>query len=512
MTVARIYARFSTERQDITSIADQLRVCRAHAVAQGWRIAAEYSDEAISGAALGNRPGAQAALRDLQHGEALLVNDLTRLARSQDLGPMIARLRFRGVRVIGAQDGFDSTSRTAGMQAGLSGIMSEEFRRQIADRTHSSAVTRARTGGKIGGKVYEDPAIVREIFERFDRGEGLRAIAGDLNARGVPSPGATWNREQRRSDGRWIVSALHAMLKNERYAGREVWNRSQWFRHPDTGVRHRRMRPPEEWIVRECPALIDRDLFERVQTRMRARGRAGGGPGGGPKYLLSGLLTCALCGSRMIVSGGSQHRYVCGLRHGGGAAACANGIGVPRRLAESLILQPVIEQLLSPEAETEGVKALAEHNAAPVGAQPEEVAVIERLVREGILSRETAAPSLAEARRKALQRAAESPRYVFTATGRAAWRAAVRDLTTILQGEDVAAARAALHDLLGTVICRPAPTGDHLIAELTACSVMLQTGSGRWIGSGGLIAIHLLKPPPDDGPRKVLRWKRRSTV
>jgi site-specific DNA recombinase len=50
MKTAAIYARFSTDRQDLTSIANQLRVCRARAEALGFQVVAEYSDAAVSGA------------------------------------------------------------------------------------------------------------------------------------------------------------------------------------------------------------------------------------------------------------------------------------------------------------------------------------------------------------------------------------------------------------------------------------------------------------------------------
>ena len=66
--LAILYARFSTDRQSETSIADQLRVCRAYAAKHGWRVEAEHTDEGVSGAAFGNRPGAQAALAALQRG------------------------------------------------------------------------------------------------------------------------------------------------------------------------------------------------------------------------------------------------------------------------------------------------------------------------------------------------------------------------------------------------------------------------------------------------------------
>ena len=38
-----LYARYSSDSQRDASIADQLRVCRAHAERQGWHIVEEYA-------------------------------------------------------------------------------------------------------------------------------------------------------------------------------------------------------------------------------------------------------------------------------------------------------------------------------------------------------------------------------------------------------------------------------------------------------------------------------------
>jgi site-specific DNA recombinase len=58
-----IYARYSSENQRDASIADQFRVCREFAERQGWHIAAEFSDHAVSGATI-MRPGFQAMMRE----------------------------------------------------------------------------------------------------------------------------------------------------------------------------------------------------------------------------------------------------------------------------------------------------------------------------------------------------------------------------------------------------------------------------------------------------------------
>ena len=57
-----IYARYSSDNQRDVSIADQMRVCRAFAERQGWMIAREYSDHAVSSATL-LRSGFQALMR-----------------------------------------------------------------------------------------------------------------------------------------------------------------------------------------------------------------------------------------------------------------------------------------------------------------------------------------------------------------------------------------------------------------------------------------------------------------
>jgi len=324
---ARIYARYSTDMQDYTSIADQLRVGKERIAREQWELTGQYIDEGVSGSALGNRPGVLQAIRDGEAGcyDVLLIMELGRLARSEDLPKLIQRLRFRGIRVIGLQDGFDSLARTARMQAGMAGIMGAEFIEMISRRVHSALEMRAKEGRATGGKAFDNPEIVREIFARFAAGESMKAIASDLNRRKVPSPGASW-KERCRPRGQWQVSTLHALLRNERYIGRQIWNRSQWIKDPDTGIRQRRERPQSEWIIQECPRIIDDETWSQVQARFRVqRGR-----GGGRKFLLSGILECGVCGSRMIVyGGGGMRRYICGTYHAAGEHACSNRSSFP---------------------------------------------------------------------------------------------------------------------------------------------------------------------------------------
>lgn len=488
MTVAAAYARYSTERQSESSISDQFHVLQAYASSHGMTVPRRFSDEGISGAALGNRPGFKDMERFALEGncKVILVVDLTRLSRnSGDLSKFLERMRFNSVRVIGVQDGFDSESRTARMQAGMSGIMSEEFRAMIADRTHTALSVRAEAGQATGGRAYGyrdgEADVVREIFDRFVSGDTMKAIASDLNRRSIPSPGADWKRERRTKGGRWLVSAVRSILTNERYAGRLVWNRCKWTKNPDTGIRRRTLRPESEWTIQQVQPLVDPAIWTTAQTRFTTST----GRGGVRTYLLSGLLQCGICGGQFIVAGGSQRRYKCGTFHHGGPHACSNTLSAARTVVEENILRPVIEDLLSPAAIAVALQEMRQAVREDRPGPDPQIAALERMVREGTLSAEVAAPALAEARR----RSPASPPTVLPSER--LWREAVTSLREVIQSDDVATAREALREIVGTI---PLTPGDgFLVAELRARQIQLATGTGPgiWVGSGGAIRIHI---------------------
>jgi DNA invertase Pin-like site-specific DNA recombinase len=520
---AIIYARYSTEHQTESTIVDQLRRCRDYAKNHELKVVAEDTDEGISGAAIGNRPGVQRALAELKSGDLLLVVDTTRLSRSQDLAPLLTRLRHRGIRVVGVLDGFDSDSRTARMQAGLSGIMSEEFRAQIASRTHSALDMRARLGKATGGKCYGyskageiiemEAAIVREVFERAARGESMKAIVVDLNRRGVPSPGSTWERKTRRSDGLWLVSGVHSMLANDRYIGRVVWNRSIWRRDPDSGKRQRVERPESEWIVTDGPAIVELEAWEKVRALAQPRKFHGGTRGRGPKYVLSGILVCGECGGKLVATGANGSRYYCGTRHQGGDAACSNSVGARRDVAEEKLLEPISSQLLSNEAVELAVQMIRqwrrdERTESTRPAELEEldrrIARLEAQVAQGALDREDIAPSVAaliERRRSLLAsswRKAGARSNIDQGAAEDAYRKAVANMREALQGP-AGRARAAVHALLGDVICRP--EGSILVAELQLNTSPLLSAAGVSLnGSGGPLPIYEIVPLVKGGP------------
>jgi site-specific DNA recombinase len=513
---AAVYTRFSSDRQRDSSTHDQFRNCDRRLTAERLQLHKHYADEAISGTTT-DRPGYQEMLADADAGkfQVLLIDDLSRLGRDQvETERAIRRLEFRGVRILAVSDGYDSTSKARKIHRGAKNLVNEIYIDDLREKTHRGLEGQALRKYSAGGKAYGfkgvpvfDPAradahgiqaifgykreihpeqaeIVREIFQRTIDGDGLKGIASDLNARGIPAPGATWNRKKRRKDGKWLASAVRAILENELYTGRYVWNKSKWERDPESHQRKRVERPESEWVVNEMPelAIVSKESWAAVRMRRKERAKNfGKARGGTARYLLSGLLECGVCGSKFIVSG-TYGRYVCSSREQGGVHACANTLRISREVAEKEILARLVDRWLSPEATTFAIEEMrvawkAAHSApletqtADLDRLDKEIEQLEGMVKAGLLSSTIAGAAIERARTERQSRVRASARRVAAADDgplREAEDAYTSAVTRIREGllqkeANVQKARMALGELVEAI--KLSPNGDHLMAS-----------------------------------------------
>jgi len=213
MTATILYARYSTALQSTASVEDQLRLLRQRAAREGWQIVAERFDHAISGTVL-DRPGLNAALAAIEHGEAtiLLAESLDRISRDQeDLARIYKQARFRRARIVTLSEG-----EIGAIHVGMGGTISAVMLEQLAEKTKRGQIGRVEAGRIPGGISYgyravrtfgadgeperglreideEQAAIVRRIFTEYAEGTSPRHIATRLNADAVPSPrGGLW--------------------------------------------------------------------------------------------------------------------------------------------------------------------------------------------------------------------------------------------------------------------------------------------------------------------------------
>ena len=267
---AAIYARYSTDRQSENSIEDQFRVCGRLAERYGFQVVAHFSDSAVSGGTA-YRDGYQRLLAAARKGEfdVIIAEDTSRLWRLMaEQAPRLAELRDLGVHIV--THDLDTRQDNAAILGAVNGAMSEHYRQEIARRTRRGLEGRARAKQPTGGRAYgyiaardsgigqrvidpQQAEVVRRVFQLYADGVNAREVAGILNEEGVPSPGSSWGRNQRRRS-KWMHSAIAGdpsrgvgILNNELYIGRVIWNRFRWVRSAADSKKRRYVLNPERW-------------------------------------------------------------------------------------------------------------------------------------------------------------------------------------------------------------------------------------------------------------------------
>lgn len=491
---AGIYARLSVEESGKDSVAVQIDLCRAEAKRRGLTVATahEFSDE-VSGAAVGNRPGFKAMMQaaEQRQFDTLIVRDLERVARSVDLGPICRDLDFWNVRLIGL-DGSDSTDSSFRLKSGLSSVMSVEFIEKIRTMTRLSHRARAQDGHSTGGRAFGyttvpvDPSnprsrrryvidesvavVVRRIFELYADGHSLVGIATRLNDEAVPSPGAKWKRTKRRTDAKWLNSAIFAIINNPIYIGRVIWGRSTWVKHPRTGVRTRRDSAAGT-VERtdESLRIVSQELWERVKARQAHQSATAGakvkdglhkkaraGDCGRQRHLLSGLLRCGVCRSSFQMT--NKVRYQCSSHHNGGDAACPVALSVLRDRLQARVMDLIENELLVPGRLAELEQRL--RSSAPVvtdyAPRIAELAQCEKnlataIAAGGDMTALLAALKSTQAERERMERAASASALTVAVQSPVSHERRVEELKAKLaKGGDVA--RAALAEITGGMI------------------------------------------------------------
>ena len=496
-----IYARYSSSNQRAASIEDQLRDDLALGARLGCGEPLIYTDSEISGERR-DRPGYVRLLRDAQAGafDILIVWDLKRLSRAEDLPQVLARFRFWGVRVVTC-DGFDSEQEGADIRGWVDGMIGNKYLRDLAKATHRGLTGRAMEGASAGGLPYgyivtttgnrainpDQAAIVCRIYDQYIAGKSARAIAASLNADNVPAPrGTTWAASAIRPDYKRGIG----ILANPIYMGEQIWNRSHWIKHPETGLRIRQERPRDEWIIRRHPelAIIDRQTWEAA--KLRAEGNSIRMPammGRPAKHLLSGILRCGECGGPFV----SVDRYRYGCARAKESGVCKSRLRFARGAAERALLAGVTRELLSDDAfrvfQREAQAALKRNAPDLDGLQralakaKTEHGHVMAAIKAGIITPSTKAELVAceaavAAAEDGLAKARSAQPGRVLPAARAVWERMAKDLHN--HARDMEGARAALRGLIGTAIPVHANENGDPVAVVADSSVQISVVAG----------------------------------
>jgi site-specific DNA recombinase len=285
---AGIYARISEDKKgDMLGVSRQERLCRDKAGVLGWEVVEVYVDDDISAWSGKRRPSYRRMLEDIASGRitGMVVYDLDRLhRRPKELEEFIEVCERAGVKSLATVSGdVDLSTEHGRLHARIMGAVamgsSDATSRRLKDK-HDEMATNGlphgpRTFGYQSDRMHVDPieaGVIREMIQRVFTGESARSIALDLNARGVRGAGG----------GKWDSTGVRGLIKNPRLAGLRV--------HRGAVV------GPGAW-----EPIIDAATHERIKAYYDDPMRKVNRP---PRVrLLTGLVYCGLCNSRLNYSG-----------------------------------------------------------------------------------------------------------------------------------------------------------------------------------------------------------------
>jgi site-specific DNA recombinase len=291
------YLRVSSKKQkEGASLDEQHFAIVAYADSRGWEIVASYEEAASTWH--GTRDEFERMLEDARSGkfDVILVWSLDRFGRrSGQIHSVIDELKSLGVQLILVKEGVNLSDDSVASLAIKSALAlaaemenvsrSDRMRMAWGHRKelllfHGSLPTGYRYVDKYQPAAIDEEkaAGVRRAFHLYATGQySLIDLCSKLNDEGY----------RVKSGKRYSYRSLHSILTNRNYTGKLY-------------IKGR-------WVESNEPALIDEDLFNRVQDVMGERARA-------PRsvsrkfglYLLNGLLYCVHCERKMYAqrSGG----------------------------------------------------------------------------------------------------------------------------------------------------------------------------------------------------------------
>ena len=307
------YIRVSDERQDEYSPDSQLKKIREYAAKEGYIIPDEFVfyDDGISGKSAKKRDDFNrmiAIAKDKNHPfDLIYVWKFSRFARNQEESMVYKNLLLKkGVSVVSVSEPIPEGPFGTLIERIIEWMdefylvnLGTEVVRGMTEKVTRGEPTGAPPYGYImrEGRYYPDEesgaaSVIREIFQRFADGDGMRSIAISLGERGIRT------KDGNIPDNRWI----QYILNNPCYIGKLRWSLG--------GQRAVSKRDYQNESIMVIDALhdpiISTELWDKCQNRiaeLKKKYPKYARQSHPAEYMLKGLVRCSACGATLVFSG-----------------------------------------------------------------------------------------------------------------------------------------------------------------------------------------------------------------
>lgn len=268
-----------------------------------------YEDDGYSGYSL-DRPAMNQLLQDARAGkfDLILVYKLDRFSRRlRDILNILDELDSLGVQFKSATEPYDTTTSSGKLMLQQLGSFAEFERNRIIERVVPGMVRGVQAGhwqgaryspfgyryDKTTKRLIVEPSeakLVREIFKRYIAGESTQEIGGDFYERKILS----------RAGSEFNSSLIRRVIRNKIYIGKLVWNEYFYDKKQPTLKGYRYVKNDPSKVIEADglhEAIISEDVFYRAQSIMDRNRKGKFYKRHKRDYPVSGILTCAKCGS-----------------------------------------------------------------------------------------------------------------------------------------------------------------------------------------------------------------------
>ncbi|HGA2542135.1 TPA: DUF4368 domain-containing protein [Streptococcus agalactiae] len=333
--ITALYERLSRDDElegESNSIVNQKKILEEYASKNNLTNIIHFTDDGISGTQF-DRPGFMEMMNGVNSGNigCIIVKDMSRLGRDYlKVGQCMEILRQKGVRLIAINDNVDSFYREDDFTP-FRNIMNEWYARDTSRKIQSTFRSKGESGkhtastppyGYIKDEkdknkwIVDEKAaeIVRRIFNLTMQGNGPYRIAKILESEKVDIPAyhqqklgyGLYQSKNFEHPYRWCSSTIASILKKQEYLGHTVnFKTRKHFKDKKS-----KYVSEDNWLIFENThePIIDQETFDNVQ---RIRGNVKRYPDGwGEYHLLTGLMYCADCGSKMYVHRTSNYKNI----------------------------------------------------------------------------------------------------------------------------------------------------------------------------------------------------------
>ena len=386
-----VYARYSSENQRDESIEAQIRAAEQFCKQRNYEIIECYIDRAKSGTTA-KRPEFQRMINDSQQGffECVVVHKLDRFSRDKyDSIRYKKKLKNNGIKVVSILENLDDSPESIILESVIEGMAeyySKNLSREVQKGLRENAHKCKHTGGlpPLGydvdsdSKKYilneEEAKIVKTIYQMYLDDYTSGNIIKKLNELGY--------RTKKKSE--WTKNSLISILRNEKYTGVYIYNRS--VAKDSRGKRNNHKIKPDEEIIRiedGMPRIIEKEIFEQVKAKMEERKKNPSQAITRTTYLLSGLVKCE-CGHSMHGNIRRAKRknlngekvkepyvsYRCGCRKTKSSIACDN-TEIRKEYIEEYVMSELEKMIISDSAIEKIVAEVNSYNENKVNENEE---------------------------------------------------------------------------------------------------------------------------------------------